>query len=138
MKEDEPAITASAILNKKEEDFSEEALQQAWKNFLVQRPESADTDKLIMSRAVKKGEGNDITIYLSSQLEGSFLDKFDAELIQFIRAELNNDHISLKREIAQLAEVNKLYTSKDIFEHMVTQNPALQELKDRLGLDFDY
>lgn len=91
-----------------------------------------------MSREVKKGENHDIVISLSSQLEGSFLDKFETELIVYLRAELNNDHISLKREVSQVAEVNKLYTSKDIFDHMVQQNPALQELKDKLGLDFNY
>ncbi|MFK7954442.1 MAG: hypothetical protein AB8B73_16435 [Ekhidna sp.] len=91
-----------------------------------------------MGRNVKKGEDYDIIITLSSQLEGSFLDKFETELIQYIRTELKNDHISLKRDIAQLAEVNKLYTSKDIYEHMIEKNPALKDLKDRLGLDFDY
>lgn len=91
-----------------------------------------------MGRKVHKGENHDVVVHLSSQLEGSFLDKFETELITYLRSELKNDHISLKREIAVLAEVNKLYTSKDIFEHMVEKNPALQDLKDRLGLDFDY
>lgn len=134
-KEEESASTS--ILDKKKEEFSDEDLQNIWKQFSKER-ESADTDKLIMSRQVKKGEDYDIIIYLSSQLEGSFLDKFDTELIQYLRTELKNDHISLKREVSQVAEVKKLYTSKDIFEHMVKQNPALQDLKDRLGLDFDY
>jgi hypothetical protein len=127
----------SSILDKKEEAFTDEDLQRVWKKFSEDR-EPADTDKLIMSREVKKGEDHDIIIYLSSQLEGSFLDKFYTELIQYLRTELKNDHISLKREVSKVAEVKKLYTSKDIFDHMVKQNPSLQELKDRLGLDFDY
>jgi hypothetical protein len=129
--------TSSSILDKKEEAFTDEDLQRVWKKFSEDR-EPADTDKLIMSREVKKGEDHDIIIYLSSQLEGSFLDKFYTELIQYLRTELKNDHISLKREVSKVAEVKKLYTSKDIFDHMVKQNPSLQELKDRLGLDFDY
>jgi hypothetical protein len=129
--------TSSSILDKKEEAFTDEDLQRIWKKFSEDR-EPADTDKLIMSREVKKGEDHDIIIYLSSQLEGSFLDKFYTELIQYLRTELKNDHISLKREVSKVAEVKKLYTSKDIFDHMVKQNPSLQELKDRLGLDFDY
>lgn len=134
MEEETPA---ASILDKKEEEFNDEDLQRVWKAFSKER-QPADTDKLIMSRKVAKGENYDIVIFLSSQLESSFLDKFDTDLIRYLRTELKNDHISLKREISQVAEVKKLYTSKDIFEHMVKQNPALQDLKDRLGLDFDY
>ncbi len=79
-----------------------------------------------------------MVITLGSQLEVSFLEKFDTELVQFLRNELKNDHVVLRREIEEIEVTKKLYTSKDIFDEMVKQNPDLQDLKDRLGLDFDY
>lgn len=93
---------------------------------------------MILNKKVSKGEEHKVVIHLGSQLEVSFLEKFEVELVQFLRNELKNDHVTLKRDIAQEEETKKLYTSKDIFEEMMRQNPNLKDLKDRLGLDFDY
>jgi len=128
----------SSVTNKKEEEFTEENLQTAWKQFGEQKSNAGDTDRLILSREIKKGEKNDILMFLSSQLEVSFLEKFETELIQFLRTELKNDHLSINKQVAQVEEGKKLYTSKDIYDHMVKQNPKLADLKERLGLDFDY
>ncbi|MEQ9404782.1 MAG: DNA polymerase III subunit gamma/tau [Cyclobacteriaceae bacterium] len=127
-----------SIVDKKEEEYSEEALAVAWKKFRDGRENPGDTEKLILGREVKKGEEHEVLIFLSSQLEVSFLDKFETELIQFLRTELTNDHLTINKQVAQVEETKKLYTSKDIYEHMLKQNPKLQELKDKLGLDFDY
>ena len=113
-------------------------MQETWKKFGSEKPNAGDTDKLILNREVSKGEGHKVIIHLASQLEVSFLEKLEVELIQFLRSTLENDHITLERSIVQEEETKKLYTSKDIFEHMVKENPALKDLKDRLGLDFDY
>jgi len=99
----------------------------------------ADTDKLILSRTIRKGANNEVIIQLASQLEVNFLDKLEIDLVRFLRAALRNDHVVVRREI--LRENNdskKLYTSRDIFEYMLKQNPNLEYLRDRLGLDFDY
>ncbi|MEM9340878.1 MAG: hypothetical protein AAGA66_19240, partial [Bacteroidota bacterium] len=108
-----------SILDKKKEDFSEEELKNAWAKFQNGRPEAGETEKLIMGREVKKGANYDVFVFLSSQLEASFLEKFDTELIQFLRNELNNDYLSIKTQVAQQEETKKLYTSKDIYDYMV-------------------
>ena len=133
---DEPEQTS--VADKKEESFTEELLQAAWKHFGEQKEDAGDTDKLILGREVKKGENNEVLMFLSSQLEVSFLEKFETELIQFLRTELSNDHLTINKQVAQVEEGKKLYTSKDIYDHMVKQNPKLADLKERLGLDFDY
>ncbi|NQZ78778.1 MAG: hypothetical protein HRT61_22085 [Ekhidna sp.] len=126
------------MVDKKETNFSNEDLQAAWEVFAEQKPNAGDTERLILSKSVKKGENHSVIILLGSQLEVSFLEKFDTELVQFFRSHLQNDHIVLRTEIAELKEEKKLYTSTDIFDYMVKQNPDLKDLKDRLGLDFDY
>ncbi len=130
-------VTTSTA-DKKEEVYSNEELVQVWAKFKEMRTEAGDTEKLITGREVKKGVEHEILLFLSSQLEVSFLEKFETELIQFLRAELQNDYITINKQVAQVEEVRKLYTSKDIYEYMVAQNPKLAELKEKLGLDFDY
>jgi len=127
-----------SVLDKKSKEFNDEDLQRVWKSFGDSRKEAGDTDKLILNREVEKGDEHQVIIHLASQLEVSFLEKLEVDLIQHLRTELENDHITLKREIMQEEESKKLYTSKDIFDHMVKENPNLKDLKDRLGLDFDY
>ncbi|MEM0938964.1 MAG: DNA polymerase III subunit gamma/tau [Bacteroidota bacterium] len=126
------------FFEKKKEPFTEETLQEAWKKFGRKKNDVGDADRLILNREVGKGEGHGVIIHLASQLEVSFLEKLEVELTQFFRLELKNDHIVLSTKIMQEVGAKKLYTSKDIFNHMLKENPRLKDLKDRLGLDFDY
>ncbi len=132
------AEDATPVIDKKATDFSEEDLQKAWTAFSDQKVNAGDTDKLVLGKTLKKGEDHSVIIMLGSQLEVSFLEKFDTELVQFLRNQLKNDHIVIRTEIAEIEDEKKLYTSTDIFDYMVKQNPDLKDLKDRLGLDFDY
>ncbi|MBC6400636.1 MAG: hypothetical protein GDA37_06415 [Ekhidna sp.] len=128
-----------SVHEKKANEFSLEDLQSAWKRFGEAQTNVADTNKLILSRAIMKGENHEVILQLASQLEVSFLEKIETDLVQFLRSTLSNDHVVLKREVIKDEdESKKLYTSKEIFEYMIKQNPNLKDLKDRLGLDFDY
>lgn len=131
----EPSRT---VTQKRDVPFDEEALKAAWQAFDGSGVNVGELGKRILNREVKKAGENDIVVMLTSQLEVSFLEPFEADLVQFLRDHLKNDHISLQKEIAEIEVTNKLYTSKDIYDYMVKENPKLQELKDRLGLDFDY
>lgn len=127
-----------SVVDKKEELFTEEELQVTWKAFSDLKSNAGDTERLILNKKVSKGNEHSVIIHLGSQLEVSFLEKIEVEMVQFLRTELSNDYITIKREILQEEESKKLYTSTDIFDYMVKQNPDLKDLKDRLGLDFDY
>ena len=129
---------ATSVLDKRAEPFDQEALSRVWKAFSESKQDAGDTDRLILNKEVKKSETHEIVMVLSSQLEVSFLEKIEVEMVQFLRTELQNDHVVIRREFIQEEERKKLYTSKDIFEEMAKQNPSLKDLKDRLGLDFDY
>lgn len=137
-KSKEQAEDASPVADKKETEFTEEDLQKVWKAFCDTRTGAGDTERLVLSKDVKKGDNHSVIIMLGGQLEVSFLEKFDTELVQYFRSELENDHIVIRTEIAEIKDEKKLYTSTDIFDYMVKQNPDLKDLKDRLGLDFDY
>ena len=133
-----PIDDKTPAIAEKTEEFSEDALRRSWKSFSENRKEVGNTDKLILNKDVSEGENYSVIIHLNSQLEVSLLEKFEVELVQFLRTELKNDRITLKKEIIRTEESKKLYTSTDIFDYMRKQNPHLINLKDRLGLDFDY
>ena len=66
------------------------------------------------------------------------MDRFELKLIGFLRSALKNDHINLKKEVRKEAAQQKLYTSSDKYEYLVKKNPKLKDLKDKLGLDFEF
>jgi DNA polymerase-3 subunit gamma/tau len=96
-------------------------------------------EQLIFNRELTLGDSNKVTLQLRSTLEISILERFEHEMIAFLRRKLNNDSILLEKEVLEEEEQSqKLYTSADKYEYMLTQNPDLKLLKDRLGLDFEY
>lgn len=115
-------------------------MTETWEAFKEERIKkgASDTEKLVLNRKLSKAGEHQVKIFLESQLEISILEKFEAELIRFFRKNLNNSLIQLEKEVSEQDESKQLYTSKEKFEYMARQNPALRALKDRLGLDFEY
>lgn len=100
---------------------------------------ASDTEKLVLNRRLSKAEAEfNVKILLESQLEVSILEKFESDLIQFLRKTLDNTNVVIEREISEVELTKTLYTSRDKFEYMVQRNAALRDLQERLGLDFDY
>ena len=131
---------ANDPVEKLENPFEIQSVLDCWKAFGEDRIANGagDAEKLVLSRELLMGEGHDITIRLGSQLELTILEKLEQDFIQHIRKELKNDYINLKKKVEEQKQTQKLYTSKDKYDHMVEQNPALKSLRDKLGLDFEY
>lgn len=128
------------MLEERNSDFDNEAVEKSWMNYKRERKKAgaSDTEKLVLARRVEKSGNRNIKIFLESQLETSILDKFEADLIRHMRKELDNTHILLEKTVTEQDSSRNLYTSKEKFEYMANQNPILRELKERLGLDFEY
>ena len=138
LKKDIKKIPSSGVTESKDTRFSDADLQKAWKNFRNEKSNWSDKENSVLSKLIKKGEGSEIILKLSSPLEINFLEELEAELVCFLRGELRNDQVVIRKEIEEMKERKKIYTSKDIFEEMVKQNPSLKDFQEKLGLDFDY
>lgn len=129
-----------AIVKEETEAFDEEALQKSWIEFreICQKNGVSDTEMLVLNRTVEKSGENDVLIHLASALETSILERLEQNIVQHFRKSLKNTLILLKRDVSEQEKSRKLYTSKEKYDYMVEQNPALKDLKDRLGLDFEF
>lgn len=128
------------IQEKKQEPFSQEALNKAWEEFAEKRKaqHANDAEKPILNRKLRLEEDHQVAFMIGSQLESTILEKFEDELVQFLRSTLENDHIRLIKKIENKQPDQKLYTGQDKYNYMIKQNPALKDLKERLGLDFEF
>ncbi|MAE86841.1 MAG: hypothetical protein CMB80_29165 [Flammeovirgaceae bacterium] len=138
--EDKKDVPSKPLLEERSTAFSEEQVVSVWEQFKSERISAgaSDTEKLVLDRNVIKSGEVSIKITLESQLENSILDKFEVDLIRYFRKKLDNTFVQLEREVSEHVTAKNLYTSKEKFEYMANLNPALREMKDRLGLDFEY
>ncbi|REE05799.1 hypothetical protein [Marinoscillum furvescens] len=128
------------VLEEKTTPFDDQLVKITWEAFKSHRISNGatDTEKLVLDRVMEKSGEHNIKILMESPLEASILDKFEADVIQFFRKKLSNTLIQMEREVREPEHKRQLYTSKEKYEYMSEQNPALRELKERLGLDFEY
>ncbi len=66
------------------------------------------------------------------------LQNVEAELLAFLRQGLQNTRLNLEYKVVEAEKVYKPYTGAEILQDMIKRNPALQKLKDDLGLDPDF
>ena len=123
----------------KNEVFTEVELQDAWKDFIEFRKNKVESEmeQLILTRQIIK-KGTNALIKLNSSLEIAIFDRIEVDLVNFLREALSNDQLIVNKEIKEDPKKDKLYTSKDKYDFMVKEQPLLQKLKDKLGLDFEY
>lgn len=99
---------------------------------------ASETERLVLQRRMEKGEGYGVRIFLESPLEKTILERMEVDLLRFFRTELRNTQIQLEKVVTEQSETQQLYTSREKFEYMASQNPKLRLLKEQLGLDFEY
>ena len=123
----------------KNEAFTEDELQDAWKHFIELRKKKvvSEMEQLILTRQMTK-KGMNALVMLNSPLEIAILDRIEVDLVNFLREALSNDKLVVQKEIREDSKKEKIFTSKDKYDYMLKEQPLLQKLKDKLGLDFEY
>ena len=83
-------------------------------------------------------QGNLVTIPLTNSIEEPLLQNIRAQLNSYLRDKLDNHLISVVGALIEAGSKKMAYTNKEKFDHLAEKNPALKELKERLGLDTDF
>lgn len=131
--EQQPSALDIPMLN---EPVVPEQLRAAWDEFAETRKNQMAEYQLLKREYSYKHPA--ILVTLTNPVEETLLENFRRDLIQFLRDGLRNSEITLQAELKETTGRKVLYTSKEKFEHLAEKNPYLTELKDRLGLDWDF
>ena len=83
-------------------------------------------------------QGNLVTIPLTNSIEEPLLQNIRVQLNTYLRDRLDNHAISVVGALIEAGSKKVAYTNKEKFDHLAEKNPALKELKERLGLDTDF
>ncbi len=115
--------------------FTEKELIAAWESYAAALKEEVllkNTMSLYSPRML-----NDVVfeVEVNTELNKQYLTDNSLSILSYLREKLQNGDITMTIRIAEGNAIKKPLTSREIFDEMVQQNPALQKLSDEFGLE---
>jgi DNA polymerase-3 subunit gamma/tau len=117
-----------------------ELLQQVWKQLADERrAQDKMSDYMVLNRPVAADASHVIMLTVDNPVQVVQFNDFRAEFMAELRRRTGHPGLTVQTEVATAAPTGrKLYTSNDKFAYLAEKYPALQEMKQRLGLDADF
>lgn len=133
----ESEIESVEVLDGPVEQVSPEALHEAWKKFaeehVAEGPRSLYTTLLA---EIPEIEANNIRFKIVNSIQEKDLSEVKAELLDYLRKQLNNVALTLTVELLKEEGIKKEFLSeRQKYDRMAEKNPLLEELRKRLDLD---
>jgi DNA polymerase-3 subunit gamma/tau len=120
------------VLPNHSEPFTYEALQQELFAFADARDN--ETLKVMLKRNFEL-DGTTLKLQLDNQIQFDTLTQLKQDLATHIRLKLRNSTIQIAAEIVENSTERRPYTAQEKFEFLANKNPALIELRNKLGLE---
>ena len=138
--DDKKEVETKLNTPKKSENFTESRMREVWMLFAEKINKEGKMNLFITltSSDPTLQEETLINLKISNDAQEKILDENKIELMDHLRTSLNNDFISLKTELSEDIKSDVPYTPKDKFIKMTEENPHLNTLQQKLGLDPDY
>ncbi|MGI4735798.1 MAG: DNA polymerase III subunit gamma/tau [Janthinobacterium lividum] len=117
-----------------------ELLQQVWQQIADERrAQEKMSEYTVLNRAVTANEMHVITLTVDNPVQVTQFNDFKSEFVVELRRRTGHPGLTVQTEVATAAPTGrKLYTSNEKFAYLAEKYPALQEMKQRLGLDSDF
>jgi len=112
--------------------FTYEAAQQAL--FAFANESDLETLRVMLKREFIL-DGTTFKLQLDNQIQMDTLTQMKQDLATFLRQRLRNASIQIAAEIVEITTERRPYTAQEKFEYLANKNPALFELRDKLGLE---
>ena len=116
-------------------DFNEESFKSKIKIFMEKIKEKK-SEIAILEKEIKF-EGKNIIFQLDNELEGSIFDDLKNKLQYFLK-ETFKENIEIDKEVKVQEKSKTIYTNKDKYEYLSKKNKSLIDLKNKLGLDYEF
>ncbi len=119
--------------------FTFEDLQKHWSAFIQRLTREGKINLYTtLNNGVLSLEETKVVIKVDNQLQLENINSIKEDLMQYIRANLNNYQIFLEVIIEQTEKKDMMYTAQDKYEYLVKAYPDLELLKKELGLELGF
>ena len=135
---DEPEVKTDQVKENQNNAFSEKDLVDKWHQFSDKMGNKPRIFNTLTSKDPKLEENNIVSFVIDNNLQEAKVNEIRHELLAYLKNELQNSNIDLNLIITDIeAENNKLYTSEDKYNHMLSKNDNLGKLKQEFNLDLE-
>ena len=119
--------------------FTPEALVMAWDEFAdTLKTASPHLFSTLKSSRPVLNAGWIIEFTLGNKVLEDELNLRKTDLMEFLRARLNNYKIQFNTRVSENLKNARPYTDREKYDLMAEKNPALNTLKDEMGLEIEY
>jgi len=124
----------------KKELFSKKKMQEVWKEVIafVKRKGKLNLAITLGVHLPILNDNFEIELPLSNSSQVELIEEEKYIVLDYLRKSLYNDYITLSTKVIEGEKRNIPYTNKDKFKKMLNENPHLETLRVKLGLDPDY
>ena len=117
--------------------FTADQLRDAWVGLATVHKDEPRLKELIESYMPRLIDEQTAELQMPNPWQMSQMRKAMPELARQLRAALHNDQLHIQLVQAEFTQEQMAFTAEEKYKLMVEQNPALAQLKDRLGLTID-
>lgn len=120
------------------QEVQQEALTKQWQSYTNKMAEKGERNMVALLQLDAPRLKNKTEIHLSVPNETNKLEleKNSTLLLQFLRKQVLNDHLSLQVHIDAKEEKKFVYTAEDKYKELVKKNPMIETFKNNFSLDF--
>jgi len=121
------------------QEFGQEELMEAWRSF-GDTVRSGNPRMSSIIKAMKPGieDETNIILELSNKAQKDYFDqKYKHDIINHLKKELSNSKIQFRTRVSEETGKATPYTDEEKYRHLADKNPALDKLRNELGLEYD-
>lgn len=131
------AAAPKAEEQKRNNPFTPDQLKSAWVGQIKHFENEERFKVMLTTYELVQDSETKFHITVDNQLQKKEFAKFGKQLMDNIRAVLQNDLIQLKVEVADYVATQVAYTSTEKYKLLKEQNPHLDELRQRMNLQLE-
>ena len=117
--------------------FTLDDLERVWQQFAETIPKQRRMTSFILSTSPKLVSDTTFELTVSNILQEKELKHLQPDILEFMHQKLQNSSITMTLRIEEETAVQRANSPEDRYRIMADQNPALDKLKNALGLEID-
>jgi len=117
--------------------FTHEELEIAWQQFAETIPKEGRMTSFILTTRPELISATVFELTVSNIFQEKELIRLQPDIVEFIKQKLQNSSIRMSVKVAEETEVQRANSPEDRYKILADQNPALDKLKNGLGLEID-
>jgi DNA polymerase III subunit gamma/tau len=126
-------------VNQENKYFTLDELQVVWDKLIKDLENRKRFSEYVILNRKFTLDGTTIHIEVDNEIQVDLLTiSLRTEVLTYLRKELHNSTIHLEVVVSKEESKTMIYTQADKFKFMAEKNPAMNDLRNILGLDYDY